>query len=149
MNCRASLANVSLYTPTAYTVVDIFSRRMKIRKGKRARSMDTFSHRLQSSKAAVFILKPNRSPSAPCERITRYTSTRDTMNFSTNFYAKLDIPNRKERNYRKKITSARVYFCFLSPIRILDGSMFFGKLTSKSKREEKIVKRRLPRRRYR
>lgn len=128
--------------------MDIFSRRMKTRKGKRARSMDTFSHRLQSSKAAVFILKPNRSPSAPCERITRYTSTRDTMNFSTNFYAKLDIPNRKERNSRKKYRAhdhAVFTSVFCPPFEYLGGSTFFRQINEQV--EEK--QRRLPRRRYR
>lgn len=56
------------------------------------------------------------------------------------------ISQTAKKETRKKYRAHdRVYFCFLSSIRVRDGSTFFGILTSKSKREEK--QRCLPRRR--
>lgn len=148
MNCRASLANVSRLRIQSW----IYSLGgWRFERG-RARSVDTFSHRLQSSKAAVFILKPNRSPSAPCERITHGIRPGKILwIFQQTFTRNWISQTGAKKETRKKIYRAHVFTSAFCPR--LDGSTrwinkFFGNERVEMWRNTKMIKTRLPRQRY-
>lgn len=112
---------------------------MKIRKGKSTFRGYIFASLAKFKGGCLYFETESITICSVWTYHTRYTSRQDTMNFSTNFYAKLDIPNRcKERNSQKNISSARscLLLLFVPDSNTRWINKFFGKLTSESKCEE-------------